>query len=180
MRRLILAATLCMAGAAQANANFTAQYEGTMDCSQTPYLCFETFNPTLYVETTSAADGNYWGVFGRNYDSQFNTLISADLWDIRLRPNTSMDSGYSASVNVTIRGGEVTFFGGTYFSFYHDCCYTEIGPNTVTYIFSDAVAYRIGTAHLVVPVPEPETYALVLGGLAALAFKLRRKGALLH
>ncbi len=178
MRRLILMVMLCITGAVQANATFTAQYEGlTNECyaGWDPRCRIDPFYATLHVQTTSAADGNYWGVFGRDNDSQYNTLISFDLLDAF--GNAAPETGYTASVNVTILGWEVTFFGGSYQNFYYWNLGTIIGPNTVTKFFYDILDDRVSIGRLVVPVPEPETYVLMIVGVLCLSVVRRRQGA---
>ena len=163
---------------------FTIQYLGSgldfVDCTFQPLNCGPrtvSWNPIVTVQTVSGADG----IYSFNVDppdNPANTLTSLSLVGNSLVGSsftTQHSSGALIGGNLaaTVQGGRVTSIDGLiagsfhgdvglqrgHRKFFNFCC---VPPNTLPN----------GQAAMV---PEPETYALMVAGLAAGALVQRRR-----
>ena len=176
-----LASAICLAmtlfGApAQAIETFTLRYAGTgfdpinctqQGCPSTPWIS------TVTVKTVSGSDGVYsFNAFP--HDNPANTLTFLSLVSDTLSAPfnlSTQDPSLNGILTATVQGGRVTSIDGVLF----------ISPATWTFAgtvvdFNQPLVEKAGpfSGHAAV-IPEPETYALMIVGLAAAAFGQRRR-----
>jgi hypothetical protein len=143
---------------------------------------------SAYAETvtlTPGADGSYTGYYGATHTAGtfsdefvFTPSVGASLVDALVS-----SSGFQSITNIdftsaTLNGVALSITNGT-FDFAYTASQLSL-DGTLTLILngtSGANASYAGTIN-VLPVPEPETYALMLAGVGVIGFMARRrKGA---
>jgi len=177
------------AAAAAYGARTTESFEGTPSPASATSLTFGgvTFScngtawcPGFFGQSTFFATDGTQSVFGATPDTMTFTFASAitvfavdtiGLADVGTTDFSMLLSNGSSNVMFTglsQPGGTVNFVGAIDSAGFTSVTFSGTAPN-------DGVFYdRLQTAN-VVAVPEPETYALMLGGLAALGFVARRR-----
>jgi hypothetical protein len=187
MKKLMIAALMALAGAANAG---TAWLDGVLqvgaDGSEGNAYDFGTLDnmpATLLVATTGAPSGSFeeyanfsigqpsdvWGAansFALSFfasDATSITNLMIEVWDDK-HPNGSTLLATFAGNNIA------TMLGTLDAGQYHLDISGDFGSN------SRAVGYGVALA-AVPAVPEPQTYALMLAGLGAVAFMARRRRA---
>ena len=179
MRQLASAICLAMtlfAAPVQAVETFTLRYGGTahlaFDCF--PVLCLPYTTPwlsTVTVQTVSGADGVY-SLNGYPPDNPANTLTFLSLVsdDLDYPFDVSTHDTASAVLTATIQGGRVTSIDGSLFISPGIWGFsgTEVG-------FGQPLMGKTGPfSGQAAVIPEPDTYALMLAGLAAGVWARRR------
>ena len=186
MRKLESAICLAMArvrppsGAAE---TFTIQYLGSgldfVDCTFQPLNCGPrtvSWNPIVTVQTVSGADG----IYSFNVDppdNPANTLTSLSLVGNSLVGSsftTQHSSGALIGGNLaaTVQGGRVTSIDGLIAGSFHEMWGFSGGTEVLNFCCVPPNTLPNGQAAMV---PEPETYALMVAGLAAGALVQRRQ-----
>ena len=174
-----------LAAPAHAIETFSVAYGGTatipIDCFSQPASCgLITFpwTPAVTLQTVSAADGVYrFDSFPPGNPSNTLTFLSlvSDAAATPLLHNldlSTLDSGLLGGVSATVQGGRVVGLHGTI-----------VGAFQATWTFSGAalsfdlccVPQSGPYAGQAAMIPEPDSAALMLGGLAA-AWLARRRG----
>lgn len=202
VKKSILAALLCAAGIANAN---TYTFNDGVLASGNSYtqsdftLSVTTSNggvlshigsgqyAGLWLGTTTASFGSYQFAFSKNITSisiQFDALSSTGGTPVETIGNFASSNG-AATISYTNLNG-TTFNGSTIFSETNDGrgLITYSGPSFSGFSFDHAQnpsqngfvieQITIQTA----PVPEPETYALMMAGLGLMGVVARRRKAM--
>jgi len=172
MRQLasaICLATTLLAAPVSALETFTLRYEGTghlaFDCFPVQCLPFSTpWNSTVTVQTVSGADGVYaFNGFPPANPANTLTFLSLVSDNYGFVFDVSTQDTVSAILTATILGGRLTSIDGSLF----------ISPAIWRFAgvevgFDQPLSGKTGPySGQAAMVPEPETYALMLAGLAA-------------
>ena len=179
MRQLASAICLAMtlfAAPVQAVETFTLRYGGTghlaFDCFPVPCLPFTTpWISTVTVQTVSGSDGVY-SLNGFPPNNPANTLtflsLVSDTYGFVF--DVSTQDTLSAILTATVQGGRVTSIDGSLFISPAIWRFAGIEVDFNQPMFGKTGPFS-GHAAMV---PEPETYALMIAGLAAGAWARRR------
>ena len=179
MRQLasaICLATTLLAAPVSALETFTLRYQGTGDlafaCFPVQCLPFSTpWNSTVTLQTVSGADGLY-SLNGFPPDNPANTLtflsLVSDTYGFVF--DVSTQDTLSAILTATVQGGRVTSIDGSLFISPAIWRFAGIEVD-FNYPLSGKAGPFSGHAAMV---PEPETYALMIAGLAAGVWARRR------
>jgi hypothetical protein len=129
---------------------------------------------TLTFETSAALDGTYISFPQAGYGQVTSFTLVTNKISYDLKNNGT--SSAQIPPFVVLAGGEVTQLGFRYESF--PDIFVRIDGMNARYsniLFDGFHSAATGTLTPVAAVPEPETYALLLAGLGAIAGQVRRK-----
>ena len=133
----------------------------------TPGFAFD-WTGSVEVQTTSRADGSYTG----------DSLLSLAIASNRIDLTTNGFGGFPGTAPVaTIAGGEIVSLQFVYGTLYGGPTYERIALSGLTATYDFGGCHHCGTEHasaVLSPVPEPQTAALMAGGLLLLGWGVRR------
>ena len=179
MRQLASAICLAMtlfAAPVQAVETFTLRYGGSghlaFDCFPVPCLPFTTpWISTVTVQTVSGSDGAYsFNGFPPNNPANTLTFLSLVSDTYGFVFDVSTQDTVNAILTATVQGGRVTSIDGSLFISPAIWRFAGIEVD-FNYPLSGKAGPFSGHAAMV---PEPETYALMIAGLAAGVWARRR------
>jgi hypothetical protein len=151
-------------------------YAGTIDGNPTDDIILIANNPAVpnfYTGTfgrTPTLEGAFTDVYTFSPSATSGSWASGSLSNVRLQNLGGLNLS-----SVSLNGNDFVKFGNSYWEL-SDVSLLA-GPLTLTVIgtLNEGGSYS-GTLNLLLaPVPEPETYAMMLGGLGLLGFMARRR-----
>lgn len=170
-------------------------YSGPGVSVQTNYPSYTptaTFADGVVVDNAPAPANNIMQLMGGNASVQtltFDTPVVDPvmaIWSLGQSGNIAQFAFIGATPHL-VSGGASAEYGGASISIVGDTVFGEEGNGTVQFlgtyssiswtnpVFENWYGFDVGIAGVANPVPEPETYALMLAGLGAMGFMARRR-----
>lgn len=151
-------------------------YAGTIDGVNTPDIVLKQNNPadpyfyTAGFERSPGIAGAFTDVYTFVPQLTDGSWVSGSLSNIAVR-----GVGDLGITSVSLNGVNFTKYGASYWELTDTLLPAGVLTLTIVGTLSNGGSYGGDINVLLAPVPEPETYAMMLGGLGLLGFMARRR-----